>query len=85
MRASDPIYEVGVRIGFAFRMEDQFWHATLRNLAAYFGAKQVTIEQKNVMIDRRVQWSEAKNVWNNAAIRTAVYMPVHVVKRVFKR
>jgi hypothetical protein len=85
LRASDPIYEMGVRIGFAFWMEDRFWHTTLRNLAAYFGSKEVGVEQKNVMIDRRVQWSEAKNVWHNAAIRTAVYMPVHVVRRVFTR
>jgi hypothetical protein len=88
LRASDPIYEMGVRVGFVFRTEDRFWHATLRNLAAYLGVKDVkdlTIEQKNVMIDRHVQWSEARNVWHNAAIRTAVYMPVHVVKRVLKR
>jgi hypothetical protein len=88
LRASDPIYEMGVRVGFVFRTEDRFWYATLRNLAAYFGvkdAKDAPIEQKNVMIDRRVQWSEARNVWHNAAIRTAVYMPVHVVKRVLKR
>jgi hypothetical protein len=85
LRASDPIYEMGVRVGFAFRMEDRFWHATLKNLAAYFGVKDSGVEQKNVVIDRRVQWSQSRNVWHNAAIRTAVYMPVHMVKRVLKR
>lgn len=88
LRASDPIYEMGVRTGFVFKVEDRFWYATLRNLAAYLGvpdAKVAPIEQKNVLIDKHVQWSNAKNVWHNAAIRTAVYMPVHVVKRVLKR
>ncbi len=88
LRASDPIYEMGVRTGFVFKTEDRFWHATLRNMAAYLGvqdARVAPIEQKNVIIDRRVQWSGVKNVWHNAAIRTAVYMPVHVVKRVLKR
>jgi hypothetical protein len=25
-------------------------------------------------VDPRVQWSEAKNVWHNAAIRTGLYL-----------
>ena len=32
-----------------------------------------------------MQWAQARNVWHNAAERTAVYMPVHLVKRLFKR
>ena len=34
---------------------------------------------------KKVQWSEVGNVWHNAAIRTAVYMPVYFTKRIFGR
>jgi hypothetical protein len=38
-----------------------------------------------ICVDKKVQWSEAGNVWHNAAIRTAVYMPVYLTKRIFGR
>ena len=85
IRASDPIYEIGCRLGFAHKLEDEFWHGTLTNLAKHFGVTAPTVTQKNVLVDRRVQWAQAKNVWHNAAVRTAVYMPVHLVKRLFKK
>lgn len=85
IRASDPIYEIGFRLGFAHKIEDKFWHDTLRNLAAHCGSSNQSVTQDNVCIDRRVQWSEATNVWHNAAIRTAVYMPVHLTRRLFGR
>ena len=82
IRASDPLYEMGFRLGVGHKMEDKFWHDTLRNLATHFGATG-QVEQKNVCVDKRMQWSEVGNVWHNAAIRTAVYMPVHLVKKLF--
>jgi len=85
VRASDPIYEIGCRLGFGHKMEDNFWHGTLRNLATHFGSDNAEVNQKTVCVDKKVQWSEAKNVWQNAFIRTAVYMPVHVTKRLFRR
>ncbi|MCA9999633.1 MAG: hypothetical protein KDE56_27915 [Anaerolineales bacterium] len=85
IRASDPIYEIGCRLGFAHKLEDEFWHGTLKNLAAHVGTPNATVSQKNVCVDKRVQWSEAKNVWHNAAIRTAVYLPVHLIKQLFKK
>jgi hypothetical protein len=27
-----------------------------------------------VLVDPSVQWSQAKNIWNNAAIRTVLYL-----------
>src|ERR687895_2461057 len=36
MRASDPIYEVGLALG-GHRQEDTFWNKTLERLAAHFG------------------------------------------------
>jgi hypothetical protein len=34
-------------------------------------------------VDNKVQWANAKNIWQNAAIRTAVYMPIHLTRRLF--
>jgi len=85
IRASDPIYELGCRVGVVHKTEDAHWRATLTNLAAHFGVRDATVEQKNTLVDPRVQWGEAKNIWHNAAIRTGLYLPVVLAKKVFKR
>jgi len=85
VRASDPIYELGCRVGVVHKTEDAQWHATLANLAAHFGVRDAKVEQKNTLVDPRVQWGEAKNVWHNAAIRTGLYMPITLAKKVFRR
>jgi hypothetical protein len=84
IRANDPVYEMGFRLGFGHKAEDTFWQQTLRNLAAHFqtGGE---VTQKNVLVDNKVRWSNAKNIWQNAAIRTAAYMPVYLLKRLLKR
>jgi hypothetical protein len=84
IRANDPVYEMSFRLGFGHKAEDAFWSQTLLNLAAHFGATG-TVTQRNVVVDKKVQWSEAKNVWQNAAIRTTVYMQVYLAKRLFRR
>jgi hypothetical protein len=72
VRASDPLYEVMLRLGIGHKMEDDFWSETLKNLAKRFGAAGVpTLNRVNV--DSRVQWSEATNIWHNAGIRTTMY------------
>jgi hypothetical protein len=84
MRASDPFYELMFRLGFGHKMEDVFWFQTLRNLAAHFKAAGSEPGLKMVLVDPRMQWREAKNVWQNAAIRTALYTlaaPVRWVSR----
>jgi len=72
VRASDPIYEMSFRLGFGHKAEDEFWLATLQNLAARFGV-QTQARQEVALIDPRMQWSQAKNIWHNAAIRTGLY------------
>ena len=32
-----------------------------------------------VCVDKRMQWSQAKNIWYNAQIRTLLYMPVRLL------
>jgi hypothetical protein len=72
IRASDPVFELGNRLGIVSKNEDRFWHGTLENLAQDFGVKGV-VQQRNVLIDPSVQWNKAKNIWHNAAIRTVIY------------
>jgi hypothetical protein len=80
VRASDPIYEMGCRVGVAHKSEDTFWHGTLRALAARFGVNGV-VQRRTTLVDPRMQWSEASNVWHNAAVRTTLYAPVHILRR----
>jgi hypothetical protein len=84
IRASDPLFELSFRLGVGHKMEDVFWFQTLRNLAARFNSEGSEPELKMVLVDPRMQWREAKNIWNNSAIRTAFYTiaaPLRWVKR----
>ena len=54
MRASDPIYEIGLTLG-GHRQEDVFWDRTLTKLAAHFEHEGV-VETQVVCVDRRRQW-----------------------------
>lgn len=72
IRANDPVYEIGFRFGGAAK-EDRFWQATLTSLAEYFGVK-APVETQKVCVDPKLQWSQAKNIWHNSAIRTTLYI-----------
>lgn len=82
-RANDPIYELGFLL-FAHRRQEGFWHDTLRALAAHYNsAEPVTMER--TCVDRRWQWRETKNIWQNAAIRTAMYLVLTPVRRLRRK
>ena len=83
IRANDPLYEMSFRMGFGHKAEDVFWAATLKNLAEYFGASNPQTSQVNSLIDPRMQWKEWRNIWQNAGIRSGLYMPVAMAKKVF--
>jgi hypothetical protein len=71
MRASDPLYEIGLTLG-GHRKEDKFWEATLTALSAHFGVEG-SYEQLAKCVDKKRQWSRARNIKQNAAIRTSMY------------
>jgi len=82
MRASDPIYEVGLTLG-GHRQEDAFWQHTLTRLAAHFG-HEGEVDTQVVCVDRKRQWSKWRNVWQSAAIRSALYTlaaPARLLRR----
>ena len=72
MRASDPIFELGLAMG-GHRQEDKFWEETLRALAAHFG-QECEVNTQVVCVDKKRQWSKWGNVWHSSAIRSSVYM-----------
>ncbi|GHO49079.1 hypothetical protein [Ktedonospora formicarum] len=74
IRASDPIYELGLRLG-GHKIEDNFWKHTLTQLAKRFNIEgPVSVE--TVCVDKKIQWSQAKNIWHNSAVRTVLYTVV---------
>jgi len=79
MRANDPIYELGLRLG-GHRQEDKFWQHTLTTLAAHFGVSE-PVQTQTTCIDPKFQWSYARNVWQNAAMRTTLTAPTRWFRR----
>jgi hypothetical protein len=88
LRANDPLYELGMRMGIVHKVEDEFWRRTLESLAARFGVPNAQVRQKNMLVDPRLQWHYAKNLWHNAAIRTFFYRllsPLRWIRHLFSR
>ena len=85
-RANDPMYEMGFLM-FAHRTQEKFWHDTLTALARHFNIE-APVRMRKTCVDPRWQWSQSKNIWHNAAVRTGIYLgltPVRWVGRLFKR
>ncbi len=83
IRASDPAYEIGFRLG-ATRSENWLWQHVLTELAACYGVKE-SIQTELVCIDHTVQWSRFWNIWQNAAINTFLYKMLTPVRWAIKR
>jgi len=86
MRASDPIFEMGLTLG-GHKQEDRFWQQTLTALAAHF-SHEAEVDTQVVCVDRKRQWSNWSNVWQSSAIRSTLYTlgaPGRAMKRVFAR
>jgi hypothetical protein len=86
MRASDPLYEVGMTMG-GHAQEDRHWEHTLRELARHFDVEG-ELSTESACVDKRRQWSNAGNVWHNAGIRSGIYMtgaPLRLMLRPFRR
>ena len=80
IRANDPLYELGMRLGGS-REEDRFWTRTLAAVAAHFGVQE-SVQRQVVCVDPRLQWSQAGNIWQNAAIRTTIHTMTTPIRRI---
>ena len=83
MRASDPVFELGLLLG-GHRQEDVFWQRTLLRLAEHLGYPDAGTETSVVCVDRKRQWGRWRNIWQSSAIWSTVYMlgaPVRMLRR----
>jgi hypothetical protein len=83
IRASDPLYELGFRLGIGHKVEDTFWKETLRNLAKAWNARPV-LSQRTERLARNVQWRYAGNIRHNAAVRTVLYQLAWPLRRALR-
>lgn len=74
VRTNDPLWKIVMRL-YGFKHEDAFWHQTLEALAAHFGVTG-QVQMTATRVDPKLQWSQAKNIWHNAAIRSGLYATV---------
>lgn len=72
MRANDPIYEIGMRLG-GHKQEDRLWQHTLRSLGGHVGVV-ADVETQVMCVDPKMQWRNYRNVWQNAGARSTLYM-----------
>lgn len=79
-RANDPIFEFGFRFLGGAKQQEKIWQHVLASLAAHFNVD-ARVEMRKVCVDSRMQWSQAKNVWHNAIIRTTLNAPMRLMKR----
>lgn len=81
-RASDPFWELAMMVPvLGERMQNDIWRSTLANLARDLGAADPTVDSKIVLVDSRRQWRNAKNIWQNAAIRSGLSAPRRIIRR----
>ncbi len=78
MRASDPIFELGLMLG-GHAQEDQMWHTTLTRLGQHFGVE-VEVDTVVVCVDKKRQWSR----WTNIAQSTAIWSTVYTLGAPFR-
>jgi hypothetical protein len=82
-RANDPLYEFGFRL-FGSRAQEQIWRYVLQSLAAHWNVN-ASVTLHKTCVDPRCQWRQARNMWHNAAIRSALYTAGAPVRWVRKR
>jgi hypothetical protein len=71
-RATDPIYEFGTVFMGGARRQEENWSHVLKSLAQHLGVNG-QVQMDKVCVDPRRQWSEARNMWYNAGVRTVLY------------
>lgn len=72
-RPNDPLYDFFNRFLGASSQQDKIWIHVLVSLARHFNVDG-QVSTSKVLVDPKVQWSQAKNIWHNAAIRTVIYV-----------
>jgi hypothetical protein len=77
-RASDPFYELAFRLAGS-KLQDQIWTHVLTELAALLGTSG-DVEMHKTLLDPKLQWKRATNIWYNAQLRTLLYSPIALLR-----
>ena len=77
-RASDPFYELAFRLA-ASKLQDQIWTHVLTELAALLGTSG-DVQMHQTLLDPKLQWKRAGNIWYNAQLRTLLYSPIALIR-----
>jgi hypothetical protein len=78
------VFEFGFRFMGGSKQQEKIWNHVLTGLAEHYGLTSQVETQKS-LVDNRIQWAQAKNVWFNAALRSLVNLPIRLARRVFGR
>jgi anti-anti-sigma factor len=77
-RASDPLYELVFRFAGS-KLQDQIWTHVLTALATRLGASG-EVQMHKTLLDPKIQWGRAGNIWYNAQLRTLLYSPITLLR-----
>ena len=77
-RAGDPLYELAFRLAGS-KLQDQIWTHVLTALAAQLGTSG-EVQKHKTLLDPKLQWGRAGNIWYNAQLRTLLYSPIALLR-----
>ena len=81
-RAGDPLYELAFLLAGS-KLQDDIWNHVLMALAAELGTSgEVKMDKK--LLDPKLQWGRASNIWYNAQLRTLLYIPIKLLGSINK-
>ncbi|MBV9297645.1 MAG: STAS domain-containing protein [Verrucomicrobia bacterium] len=81
-RAGDPFYELAFRVAGS-KLQDGIWTHVLTALAAQLGTSG-EVEMEKTLLDHKLQWNRAWNIWYNAQLRTLLYSPIILLRSIKK-
>lgn len=77
-RAGDPLYELAFRFAGS-KLQDGVWIYVLTALAKQLGTSG-EIQKHKTLLDAKLQWGRASNIWYNAQLRTLLHRPIEFVR-----
>jgi anti-anti-sigma factor len=81
-RAGDPLYELAFWLAGS-KLQDGIWTHVLTALAAELGTTG-EVKMDKTLLDPKLQWGRAWNIWYNAQLRTLLYSPIKLLGSINK-
>jgi hypothetical protein len=81
-RAGDPLYELAFRLAGS-KLQDGIWTHVLMALAAELGTSG-EVKMDKALLDPKLQWGRAWNIWYNAQLRTLLSSPIKLLGSINK-